>query len=155
MAKLAPSLLIIEARYYEDISNELARGATEELRRRGIGFERIAVRGALEIPVALSVAIASKVVGTNGRHSGCVALGCVIRGETSHYEIVANESARALLDIAVTHAIPVGNGILTVDDREQAWVRASVDGGNKGGEAAKACAGLLDLASNFTRKTDR
>jgi len=153
MVKLAPSVLIIEARFYEDIANELARGATEELRERGIGFERVAVSGALEIPIALSAAISAKAVAPSGRHHGCVALGCVIRGETSHYDIVANQSARALLDIGVAHAIPVGNGILTVDNRDQAWARASVDGKNKGAVAAAACADLMALAAKFERKT--
>ena len=152
MSKHTPSVLIIEAPYYEDISNELARGATEELRKRGIGFERVTVPGALEIPLALSAAVASKLIGPGCRHQGCVALGCVIRGETSHYDIVANESARALIDIGVTHAIAVGNAILTVDNREQAWVRANVDSKNKGRDAAKAVATLMDLSSKFERK---
>ncbi|MDA7948294.1 MAG: 6,7-dimethyl-8-ribityllumazine synthase [Hyphomicrobiaceae bacterium] len=155
MAKLAQSVLIIEARFYDDITNELARGATEELRRRGIGFERISVPGALEVPVALSMAVNSKIVGPKGRHDGCVALGCVIRGETSHYDIVAAESARGLLDIAVNNSIAVGNGILTVDTREQAWARASVDGRNKGASAAIACATLLELAGDLERKSGR
>jgi len=155
MAKLAQSVLIIEARFYEDIANELVRGATEAFRRQGIGFERVAVTGALEIPVALSMAIASKMLGPKGRHGGCVALGCVIRGETSHYDIVASESARALMELGVSHAIPVGNGILTVDNREQAWARASVETGNKGASAAAACATLMELGSNFQRKTGR
>lgn len=155
MARLAQSVLIIEARFYEDISNELARGATEELRRRGIGFERVGVAGALEIPLALSAAISSKVLGPRGRHGGCVALGCVIRGETSHYDIVAIESARALMEIGVNNSMPLGNGILTVDNREQAWARASVDSGNKGATAARACAELMDLASEFSRKSSR
>lgn len=152
MSKHTPSVLIIEAPYYEDISNELARGATEELRKRGIGFERVTVPGALEIPLALSAAISSKLIGPSCRHQGCVALGCVIRGETSHYDIVAQESARALIGIGVTHSIAVGNGIVTVDNREQAWVRASVDDKNKGRDAAAACASLMDLSIEFERK---
>ncbi|GBE43315.1 6,7-dimethyl-8-ribityllumazine synthase 1 [bacterium BMS3Bbin10] len=155
MAKPPPSVLIIEARYYEDISNELARGATEELRLQGIGFERASVLGALEIPVAVSAAVSAGLLGPRARHQGCVALGCVIRGETSHYDIVAGDSARALLDLGVTHSLPVGNGILTVDNRDQAWVRASVDGKNKGRDAARACAGLMELAREFKRKAGR
>ena len=155
MAKLVPSVLIIEARFYEDISNELARGATEELRRRGIGFVRVAVPGSLEIPVAMSVAVSTGLLGPNARHQGCVALGCVIRGETSHYDIVAENSARALLDLGVRHSIPIGNAIVTVDNREQAWARASVDGKNKGGHAARACAELIELAHEFERKAAR
>lgn len=152
MSKHTPSVLIIEAPFYEDILNELARGATEELRKRGIGFERVTVPGALEIPLALSAAVTSKLIGPSCRHQGCVALGCVIRGETSHYDIVAQESARALIGIGVTHSIALGNGILTVDNREQAWVRASVDSKNKGRDAAAACASLMDLSSKFERK---
>lgn len=155
MVKLAPSVLIIEARFYDDIANELVRGATEALRQRGIGFERVEVPGALEIPIALSSAIASKLVSPSGRHHGCVALGCVIRGETSHYDIVANESARALLNLGINHATPIGNGILTVDNRDQAWARANVDGKNKGAVAAMACADLIDLAHEFERKSGR
>ena len=155
MAKLAQSVLIIEARFYEDITNELVRGATEELRRQGIAFERVAVPGALEIPIALSIAMTSKMLGPKGRHDGCVALGCVIRGETSHYDIVATESARALIDLGVSQAIPVGNGILTVDNREQAWTRASVESGNKGASAAAACTRLMELRGVFQRKSSR
>lgn len=155
MAKLALSVLIIEARFYEDISNELARGATEELRRRGIGFERVAVPGALEIPLAMSAAISAGFLGPGARHQGCVALGCVIRGETSHYDIVAENSARKLLDIGVTHSLPIGNGIVTVDNRDQAWVRAGVEGRNKGRDAARACAELIKLALEFGRKASR
>ena len=101
------------------------------------------------------MAISSKMLGPKGRHDGCVALGCVIRGETSHYDIVANESARALMELGVSHAIPVGNGILTVDNREQAWARASMDNGNKGASAALACATLMELGGEFQRKSGR
>lgn len=155
MVKPVPSVLIIEARYYEDISNELARGATEELRRLGVAFERASVHGALEIPVAVSAALSAGFLGPKARHQGCVALGCVIRGETSHYDIVAQGSAHALLNLGVTHSLPVGNGILTVDNRDQAWVRASVDGKNKGRDAARACTGLMELAGEFKRKAGR
>ncbi len=155
MSKHTPSVLIIEAPFYEDIVNELVRGASEELRKRGIGFERVSVPGALEIPLALSAAVSSKLIGPSCRHQGCVALGCVIRGETSHYDIVAQESARALIGIGVKHSIAVGNGILTVDNREQAWVRASVDDKNKGRDAARACASLIDISINFKRKKNQ
>ena len=99
----------------------------------------IAVPGSLEIALALSLALANGFVGRAGRHRGCVALGCVIRGETTHYDIVARESAAGLHQLAVQHAVPIGFGILTCDSREQAWERASVDGRNKGGDAARAC----------------
>lgn len=155
MVKHPPSVLIIEARFYDDIANELVRGATEELRKRGLAFERVAVPGALEIPIALSEAISAKIVSPDGRHQGCVALGCVIRGETSHYDIVSTQSARAILDIGVRHATPIGNAILTVDTRDQAWARASVEGKNKGAVAVAACADLMALAAEFKRKSDR
>lgn len=153
MTSSQTSVLIIESDFYEDISNELVRGATEALRKRHIGFERVAVPGALEIPQALASAIAAGLFAKKGRYNGCVALGCVIRGETQHNEIVGNESARALLDLAISHGIPLGNGILTVDDREQAWVRASVDGRNKGADAANACTTLMELSTDFSRKS--
>ena len=145
MAAKSKSVLIIEARFYEDIADELARGALGELESHGVAFERVNVPGALEIPVALSIAIASNAVGPAGRHGGCIALGCVIRGETAHYDIVVNESARALLDLGIAHGVPVGNGILTVDTRDQAWARASVDKKNKGRDAVQACLALMNL----------
>ena len=95
MSRKGPrSVLIIEARFYEDIADELARGAMDELNAHGIAYERLSVPGALEIPLALSLALANGFVGRAGRHRGCIALGCVIRGETAHYDIVARESAR-------------------------------------------------------------
>jgi 6,7-dimethyl-8-ribityllumazine synthase len=152
MAAGGQSVLIIEGRFYEDIANELVRGAVRELESHGVAYETIAVPGALEIPVALSIAISGGVVGPNGRHGGCVALGCVIRGETSHYDIVAGESARALLDLGAAHAVPVGNVILTVDTRDPAWERARIGGkspGGKGGDAAAACLSLIAHQADF------
>lgn len=149
------TVLIIEANYYEDIANELFRGASEELRRRGLAFERMTVPGALEIPIALGIAVGQGRFGEKGLFGGCIALGCVIRGETQHNEIVGNESARALVELCVQHAIPLGNGILTVNNRDQAWVRASVDDRNKGRDAAMACASLMDIAARHNRKPSR
>ena len=97
-----------------------------------MAYERLAVPGSLEIALALSLALANGFVGSAGRHRGCIALGCVIRGETTHYDIVARESAAGLHQLAVQHAVPIGFGILTCESREQAWERASVDGRNKG-----------------------
>lgn len=150
MASLPRSVLILEARYYEDIADELLRGAQAELAANGVGCEIMQVPGALEIPPALAIALDARKLGRSGGHQGCVALGCVIRGETSHYDIVAGESARALMDLSVRHALPVGNGILTVDTREQAWKRASVDGGNKGGAAAAACLSLISMRARIS-----
>jgi 6,7-dimethyl-8-ribityllumazine synthase len=128
--------LIIEARFYPHISDELAKGATQELEKRGATFERRAVPGVLEIPPALAMAVRAE-AGAH-RYDGFVLLGCVIRGETSHYDIVAKESARAVMAFAVENALAVGNGILTVENEAQALARARVDGRNKGATAAAA-----------------
>ena len=136
-------------------ADELARGAENELNARRIEYERIAVPGSLEIPLALSLALANGFVGRAGRHRGCIALGCVIRGETSHYDIVARESAAGLHALAVEHAVPLGNGILTCDSREQALARASVSGRNKGGDAARACLALMQIEQHFSSASRR
>ena len=135
--------LIIEARFYPDIADELVKGATAELEKRGATFERLAVPGVLEIPAALSMA--AKAEASERRYDGYVLLGCVIRGETTHYDIVANESARAIMDIAVEEALAVGNGILTVNSAAQAWARAKVGEKNKGGGAAAAAFEMASL----------
>jgi 6,7-dimethyl-8-ribityllumazine synthase len=156
MSRRSPrSVLIIEARFYEDIADELARGAVEELEAHQMDYERLAVPGSLEIPLALSLALANGFVGRAGRHRGCVALGCVIRGETAHYEIVARESAAGLHQLAVEHAVPIGNGILTCESHEQAWARASVEGRNKGRDAARACLALMQLEQHFSSASRR
>ena len=149
------SVLIIEARFYEDIADELARGAIDEFEAGNVAYERLAVPGSLEIALALSLALANGYVGRAGRHRGCIALGCVIRGETTHYEVVARESAAGLHTLAVQHAVPLGNGILTCDSRAQALARASVTGRNKGGDAARACLALMQLEQNFSSASRR
>ena len=149
------SVLIIEARFYEDIADELARGAIEALDAHKMAYERIGVPGSLEIALALSLALANGFVGRAGRHRGCVALGCVIRGETTHYDIVARESAASLHELAVQHAVPIGFGILTCENREQAWERASVEGRNKGRDAAHACLTLMQLEQHFSSASRR
>lgn len=128
--------LIIDARFYTDISDELVGGATAELDRRGASYDRISVPGVLEIPAALSMALRAPRVARP--YAGFVLLGCVIRGETTHYDIVANESARRIMALSTAEAIAVGNGVLTVENAAQAWARAAVGGKNKGGTAAAA-----------------
>ena len=148
MPDAGPVILLIEGRFYEDISDELARGAIEALEEAGASHERIALPGALEIPQAFAYVARAGLApfgAERWRYHGVVALGCVIRGETSHYDIVANESARSLLGIATRHAIPLGNGILTVETEAQAWETASVSDGNKGRDAARACLRLVDV----------
>ena len=143
-----PHLLIIEARFYDDISDELLRGAVGALERAGATYERITVAGALEIPAAIAMALEAVDEGTV-EYDGYVALGCVIRGETSHYDIVAGESARGLMDLAMDEAIAIGNGVLTVENDQQAWARARVDGKNKGGFAADAALHMIALRERF------
>lgn len=134
-----PRILMIEARYYEDISDMLADGAMKALKKARAEFERVEVPGALEIPAAVRMA-----AGT-GRYDAYVALGCVLRGETSHYDIVSTESARGLTDLAIHYDLMIGNGILTCDTWEQAEERANPRRGNKGKDAAEAVLALLNL----------
>ena len=134
-------ILIVESGYYEDIADMLLEGARRALDAAGAAYDVVTVPGALEIPQAIAIALD----GASSAYHGIVALGCVIRGETSHYDIVAGESARALMDIGVGRRIPVGNGILTVDTAAQAKVRAALGQGDKGGTAAKAVLSLLRL----------
>jgi 6,7-dimethyl-8-ribityllumazine synthase len=143
-----PAILLIEGRFYEDLSDELARGAIDALEEAGASHDRIVVPGALEIPQVFGYVARAGLApfgAERWRYHGVIALGCIIRGETSHYDIVAGESARSLLDIATRHAIPLGNGILTVENEAQAWERASVSDGNKGRDAARACLRLVDV----------
>lgn len=139
-------ILLVCAGFYEELAAELIRGAAAELDRCGYACDQVMVPGALEIPAA--IAFASRVTGAEA-YDGYVALGCVIRGETSHYDIVAGESARGLTDLAVSRHLAIGNGILTVDTPEQARVRAGTDGRNKGRDAAAACMALLALKQRF------
>jgi 6,7-dimethyl-8-ribityllumazine synthase len=148
MADKPPHLLIIEARFYDDLSDELARGATAALDRAGASHERLAVPGALEIPAALAIALEAMERG-EVHFDGFVCLGCVIRGETKHFDIVAEQSARALIDLAVDEGIALGNGILTVENDEQAWARARVSEQNKGGAAAEAALAMIAVRKRF------
>ena len=132
-------ILIVEGRFYADLSDELLRGAADAITAVGAEYEVITVPGALEIPAVN--AIAEKA----GGFDGYVALGCVIRGETYHFEIVSNESSRGLMDLATRKRLAIGNGILTVEDEEQAWARAKVSEGDKGGFAARACLDVIAL----------
>ncbi len=136
-------ILIVESDYYGEIADTLMAGARRALDAAGASCDVVTVPGALEIPQAIALAL-DAVRGRNAYH-GVVALGCVIRGETSHYDIVAGESARALMDIALARAMPIGNGILTVDTAAQAMVRAALDKGDKGGTAATAALALIGL----------
>ena len=137
-------VLIVEARFYEDIADALLAGATRALQKAGAVFDRVSVPGSLE--VAPAIAIAADAAERSGRpYDGAVALGCVIRGETLHFEIVSQESARALLELSVVRRLPIGNGILTVDTNAQAWTRARPEEADKGGDAVWAALSLVRL----------
>ncbi len=142
MAGTARVLLVV-ARYYEDIAGELAAGAAGALEAAGVKWDSVDVPGALEIPGAIASAHRF------GAYDGYVALGCVIRGETGHYDIVAGESARGLTSLAIDHGAALGNGILTTENRDQAMTRAAVAEGNKGAVAAEACLAMIALARRF------
>lgn len=135
-------ILIVEARFYPHLNDMLLDGARNVVTAAGHDFEVITVPGALEIPGAIALAAKS------GRYCGFVALGVTIRGETYHFEAVANESARGLMDLTL-QGTAIGNGILTVEDEAQAIVRADPAQLDKGGDAARAALALVDLAVRF------
>jgi 6,7-dimethyl-8-ribityllumazine synthase len=140
--------LIIDARFYDDIADALVAGAMDVLEGQGADVTRVSVPGVLEIPAALAMALAAMEAGT-ADYDGFVLLGCVIRGETSHYDIVANESARAVMELTIDAALPLGNGILTVENGEQAWARADPAKKNKGGAAAQAALDMIAIRDRF------
>ena len=143
-------ILLVESPYYAEIAAELARGAIAEIEAAGASYERIAVPGAFEIPAAIVFAMAAEATpGGQRGFDGYVALGCVIRGETSHYDYICGESARKLQDLACDRGLAIGYGILTCENRDQAWVRASVADKNKGGDAARACLAMLAVKRHF------
>lgn len=143
-------ILIIQARFYNDIADELFEGAIAEVTAQGATYETVVVPGALEIPQVLASAIAAGGFEAveHGYH-GAVALGCVIRGETSHYDVVVGNANHWLMDVALRHGIAVGNGILTVDTNEQAHARSRGGRAGKGADAVRACFALIDAARKF------
>lgn len=136
--------LIVEARFYESVGAMLHQGATAGLTAGRAAYDTVNVPGALELPAAIAIAVDA--ASADGRpYDGVVALGCVVRGETFHFEIVAGESARALMDLSVARKLPLGNGVITVDTFEQAEERADPARGDKGGDAARAALTLAAL----------
>ncbi|WP_336294788.1 6,7-dimethyl-8-ribityllumazine synthase [Bartonella sp. CB169] len=140
-----PHLLIVEARFYEEISDALLAGAVSALQKAEASYDIVTVPGALEIPSAIAFAENNNEV----LYDGYVALGCIIRGETYHFEIVANNSCRALMDLAVYKQLAIGNAILTVENEQLAWARAKKDEKNKGGFAAEAALCMISLKKRF------
>ncbi len=143
MFHVSPHILIVAANFYPDVTGELLNGARATLTHLNATFDEIEVPGAFEIPAAINLAIQSK------KYDGYVALGCVIRGETSHYDYVCGESARGIMNLALNKNAAIGYGILTVENMEQAFVRANVTEGNKGRDAVEACLKLVALKNQF------
>jgi 6,7-dimethyl-8-ribityllumazine synthase len=141
---MSKKVLIVEARFYEDMADTLAEGAAAVLDAAGVAYERVSVPGVLEVPVAIKYAADSNA------YDGYVALGVVIRGETTHYEIVCNESARALMELGIKDQLPIGNGIQTVENSDQAWARCKMSEKDKGGGAAKATLALMGLRDSWS-----
>lgn len=143
-------VLIVEGRFYERIQDQLLDGAKAVLAAHEADFDVVTVPGALEIPVAIAMAAHAGEGFAGVKYDGYVALGCVIRGETTHYETVAGESARGLMDLGLQKRLPIGNGILTVEDEAQAVARARPNQGDKGGAAARACLELIVLKHHLS-----
>jgi|SRR5581483_2232632 len=142
-------VLVVEARFYDDIADALLDGAKRVLEQEQVKFDVVTVPGSLEIPAAIAMVLDRPYALLNNYHAA-VALGCVIRGDTIHFEIVSNESARGLIDLSVSRAFPIGNGIITVDNEAQAWERAKVDRLDKGGDAARAALSMLRLKRSLS-----
>jgi 6,7-dimethyl-8-ribityllumazine synthase len=143
--------LIVEARFYTELADALAAGAMKTLDDAGVTYDRISVPGALEIPAAIAMASQRR---DAEPYDGYVALGCVIRGETYHFEIVCNESARGIMDLTTAEMLAIGNGILTVENGEQAWERADPARKDKGGDAARAALAMAELAHQYGLTAD-
>jgi 6,7-dimethyl-8-ribityllumazine synthase len=144
-------ILVVEARYYDDIADALLAGAKKALQDARAQFDCISVPGSLEIPTAIAIAL-DAARRKRRPYDGAVALGCVIRGETIHFEIVSHESARGLLDLSVARAIPIGNGIITVENEAQAKARAGIDDQDKGGGAVRAALTLVGLKKRLGKR---
>ena len=139
-------ILIVEARFYADLADALLAGATDALSAFGAEYDVVTVPGALEIPAAIAFAEEGGHSPVGGvRYDGYVALGTVIRGETYHFEIVSNESARAIMELTISRRLCIGNGVLTVEDEDQAWARARASEGDKGAGAARAALTMIEL----------
>lgn len=140
---MTKKILIVEARFYADLADELTSSAIDTLKENNFEYEKISVPGVFEIPAAINFA------SHKNEYAGYIALGCVIRGETTHYDYVCNESARGLNQLALRKDLAIGYGIITCEDFDQAWVRASRDKKNKGRDATIACIEMIKLKERF------
>jgi len=145
-----PHIMIALSRYYEEVADQLLAGALAVLEEIGASYELYEVPGAFEIPAAMATAMRSpEFSGGRRRFDGYIALGCVIRGETTHYDYVCGECARGLQDLAVRHCLALGFGVLTTENMDQAMARADVNRGNKGADAANACLRMVEFKRQF------
>ncbi len=144
-------ILVVEARFYDAIADALLAGAMQALKEAQADVDCISVPGSLEIPTAIAIAL-DAAQRRRRPYDGAVALGCVIRGDTIHFEIVSQQSARGLLDLSVARKVPIGNGIITVDTEAQAWARARMEDQDKGGDAARAALALVGLKQRLGKR---
>lgn len=150
MADAKPHIMVVESRFYQDIADELLKSVTAVLDEAGASHEIFTVPGAFEVPAAIAIAVRSMDYHTaRRRYDGYIALGCVLRGETTHYDYVCQESARALQDLAVKYALALGYGILTCETHAQALARARRDQKDRGGHAARACLAMIEHKRKF------
>jgi 6,7-dimethyl-8-ribityllumazine synthase len=146
-------ILIVEGRFYSELSDALLDGAKQTLDAFGADYDVVTVPGALEIPGIIAIAEAAGHGPSGTAYDGYVALGVVIRGETYHFEIVSNESSRGIMDLVTSRNLAIGNGILTVEDEDQAWARARVSEGDKGGGAARAALDVIAFRHSLKGQT--
>ena len=144
-------ILVVEARFYDDIADALLAGALKALKEAGAQCDRISVPGSLEIPTAIAIAV-DAAQQRRRPYDGAIALGCVIRGDTIHFEIVSHLSAQGLMEVSLARRLPIGNGIITVDTEAQAWVRARAEEQDKGGDAARAALALVKLRRRLGKR---
>ncbi|MBO6520639.1 MAG: 6,7-dimethyl-8-ribityllumazine synthase [Rhodospirillales bacterium] len=148
------TILVIEARYYEKIADDMVRGAEPVFAEAGYEIERLPVTGVFEVPAACEMAIQAGLKDPHHKYAGIMAMGCVIRGETDHYDHICREASRALMDITTSHLFPLGFAILTCENMKQAEVRADPDQKNKGAEAAQAVLRMIELRRHFRGRED-
>ncbi len=148
------TILVIEARYYEKITDDMVKGAEPVFTAAGFEIERLAVTGVFEVPAACEMAIQAGLKDPHQKYAGIMAMGCVIRGETDHYDHICREASRALMDITTLHLYPLGFAILTCENMKQAEVRADPAQKNKGAEAAKAVLRMIELRRHFKGRDD-
>ena len=144
-------VVIVEARFYDDLQDAMLDGALDELKTAGVTHDLVTVPGALEIPAAIAIAL-DAAEASGQPYDGAIALGCVVRGDTFHFEIVCVESSRALMDLSVARRLPLGNGIITVNTDAQAWERARKTELNKGGDAARAALAMIRIKRRLAQK---